>query len=441
MQKHTNNPMASSKKKQCARRKEKADKKRETKRTHMRQQRDMKLKLKDPEIAAAKTLCQTYMGRDILPAPPFRDKQTKRKFSQITVGSDCSGVGTDVVAVKQACIKKGIAVDFKFMSEADPSTRKMHSALGQYHGLKPQAKVSDLVNAPSIKDMDLYIAGPPCPSYSTLNARGAGGDDARGTVLYHVCQYIMKNKPKTFVIENVAGLMRKHPKDFAVVLTNLSTAGYQVTWDIVNSLQSGCAQSRPRIYVIGLRNDRRYHQFTWPQDIKMVAPLDMFLDQKPNAKLPAFNATESRNYKAWDKKIKKMGMSLQSTTFMMDLGAGKQFGQCTQDKSPCITRARGGSMGYFISNQNRYTNLHDLGRLQGFTTKEVDAIIASGISEKQIGAAIGNAMNKMVLDRLLPKVLWAAGLSGDTKIEDPWKKFDWRKCKMMPDGNKAHFGL
>ena len=350
-------------------------------------------------------------------------------------------MGTDVVAVKQACIKKGIAVDFKFMSEADPSTRKMHSALGQYHGLKPQAKVSDLVNAPSIKDMDFYIAGPPCPSYSTLNARGAGGDDARGTVLYHVCQYIMKNKPKAFVIENVAGLMRKHPKDLAVVLTNLSTAGYQVTWDIVNSLQSGCAQSRPRIYIIGLRNDRRYHQFTWPQDIKMVAPLDMFLDQKPNAKLPAFNATESRNYKAWDKKIKKMGMSLQSTTFMMDLGAGKHFGQCTQNKSPCITRARGGSMGYFISNQNRYSNLHDLGRIQGFTTKEVDAIITSGMSEKHIGAAIGNAMNKMVLDRLLPKVIWAAGLSGDTKIEDPWKKFDWRKCKRMPDDNKAHFGL
>ena len=347
--------------------------------------------------------------------------------------------------MKQACIKKGIAVDFKFMSEADPSTRKMHSALGQYHGLKPQAKVSDLMNAPSINDMDFYIAGPPCPSYSTLNARGAGGDDARGTVLYHVCQYIMKNKPKTFVIENVAGLMRKHPKDFAVVLTNLSTAGYQVTWDIVNSLQSGCAQSRPRIYIIGLRNDRRYHQFTWPQDIKMVAPLDMFLDQKPNAKLPAFNATESRNYKTWDNKVTKMGMSLQSTTFMMDLGAGKQFGQCTQDKSPCITRARGGSMGYFISNQNRYTNLHDLGRLQGFTTKEVDAIIASGISEKQIGAAIGNAMNKMVLDRLLPKVIWAAGLSGDTKIEDPWKKFDWRRFqgqgKRMPDVNKDHFEL
>ena len=75
----------------------------------------------------------------------------------------------------------------------------------------------------------------------------------------------------------------------------------------------------------------------------------------------------------------------------------------------------------------------------------MDAIITSGMSEKQIGAAIGNAMNKMVLDRLLPKVIWAAGLSGDTKIEDPWKKFDWRRFqggrKRMPDVNEDRVKL
>ena len=83
-----------------------------------------------------------------------------------------------------------------------------------------------------------------------------------------------------------------------------------------------------------------------------------------------------------------------------------------------------------------------MGRIQGFTTQEVNAIIASGISGKKIGGAIGNAMNKFVLDRLLPRVIWVAGLSGDTKIEDPWKKFDWRKFQgqgeTMPDVNEAH---
>ena len=84
MQKHTNNPMASSKKKRCAR-KEKAEKQRETKRKNMQQKRDMKLKLKDPEIAAAKTLCQKYMGRDILPASD-RDTQKNASFHKLLLG-------------------------------------------------------------------------------------------------------------------------------------------------------------------------------------------------------------------------------------------------------------------------------------------------------------------------------------------------------------------
>ena len=84
MQEDTNAPMASSKKKRGAR-KEKAEKQRETKRKNMQQKRDMKLKLKDPEIAAAKTLCQKYMGRDILPASD-RDTQKNASFHKLLLG-------------------------------------------------------------------------------------------------------------------------------------------------------------------------------------------------------------------------------------------------------------------------------------------------------------------------------------------------------------------
>ena len=143
-------------------------------------------------------------------------------------------MGTDIDAVKQACISTGIAVEFKFMSEADPSTRKTHRTLGQYHGLEPQAQLSDLVKTPPIADMDLYMAGPPCPSCYALVGQGASGDDVRGTVLHHVDHCANCNTPNTFAIENVVGLPRKHPTDLAAVLITLRTAGYQVTWRILN---------------------------------------------------------------------------------------------------------------------------------------------------------------------------------------------------------------
>ena len=69
----------------CKGSKQKAEKQRETKRKNMQQKRDMKLKLKDPEIAAAKTLCQTYMGRDILPASD-RDTQKNASFHKLLLG-------------------------------------------------------------------------------------------------------------------------------------------------------------------------------------------------------------------------------------------------------------------------------------------------------------------------------------------------------------------
>jgi len=50
-----------------------------------------------------------------------------------------------------------------------------------------------------------------------------------------------------------------------------------------------------------------------------------------------------------------------------------------------------------------------------------------------IGGAFGNAMHKTVLERLVPRVLYAAGLR-DEKVADPWKKFDWRiSTGQLPD--------
>ena len=360
----------------------------------------------------------------------------KRKHWEITVGSDCSGLGTDVAAVKRACQKHDIGVRCKFISERDEATRQMHSFFSDHHGVKPEAKYSDVKKSlqPQNHDIDLYITGPPCQSWSGAGS-GGGIDDKRGLVFFDVCKFITTARPKAFIIENVLGLPKKHPKELGKALKLFTRANYQISWSPINALKCACPQSRPRIYIVGLRSDCCCYKFSWPQDLSATPPVDMFLDADEQKQIPRFNKTELRNYTIWNKKVKKMGNDLKASTFIMDLGAGKSFAQCMQDKSPCITRTRGGSGGFFISNQNRYMNLHEIGRLQGFTTKEVDAIIESGASEKQIGAAFGNAMNKMVLDRLVPKVIWAAGLC-DEKMEDPWKKFSWRgRAGKMPDIN------
>ena len=54
--------------------------------------------------------------------------------------------------------------------------------------------------------LDVLIAGPPCQSFSTSGRRGSVQDE-RGRLLWRVIDYIDVFRPKTFVIENVRGLV------------------------------------------------------------------------------------------------------------------------------------------------------------------------------------------------------------------------------------------
>ncbi|MBA3668222.1 MAG: DNA cytosine methyltransferase [Sphingomonas sp.] len=55
-------------------------------------------------------------------------------------------------------------------------------------------------------ELDLLCAGPPCQSFSTTGRRRTV-EDPRGTLLWQVIEYIDVFRPKTFVIENVRGLL------------------------------------------------------------------------------------------------------------------------------------------------------------------------------------------------------------------------------------------
>jgi DNA (cytosine-5)-methyltransferase 1 len=70
--------------------------------------------------------------------------------------------------------------------------------------IAPDQIMSDLCLAPG--DLDVLIAGPPCQSFSTSGRRKSVQDD-RGLLLWRVIDFIDVFRPKTFVIENVRGLV------------------------------------------------------------------------------------------------------------------------------------------------------------------------------------------------------------------------------------------
>ena len=78
--------------------------------------------------------------------------------------------------------------------------------------------------ASELNDLDMYVAGCPCQSFSTAGDSLGIADqrEGRGTLCVHIFKFIAIAKPKCVILENVAGLTQgKHKRSFALMMTFL----------------------------------------------------------------------------------------------------------------------------------------------------------------------------------------------------------------------------
>ena len=120
-------------------------------------------------------------------------------------------------------------------------------------------------------ELDLLSGGAPCQSFSYAGKR-LGLDDARGTLFYHYAVFLRKLQPKTFLFENVRGLLT-HDKGrtYQTILNVFNDCGYRVDQKILNAWDYDNAQKRERLITIGVRNDLNLKiNFPPPQKYKPV---------------------------------------------------------------------------------------------------------------------------------------------------------------------------
>lgn len=103
--------------------------------------------------------------------------------------------------------------------------------------------------------LDLLSGGAPCQSFSYAGKR-LGLEDTRGTLFYHFAVFLNKLKPKTFLFENVRGLLNHcHGATYKTILEIFEQAGYTIQKTVLNAWDYGVAQKRERLITIGIRND------------------------------------------------------------------------------------------------------------------------------------------------------------------------------------------
>lgn len=118
-----------------------------------------------------------------------------------------------------------------------------------------------------IHDIDLVCGGPPCQGYSGIGHRRTfklDKKDIPSNQLYkEMARVVAAVRPRAFLFENVRGLLHsKWTKDgvngeiFADVLrTFKAIPGYSVRWELVLAKDYGVPQNRPRVLMVGLRED------------------------------------------------------------------------------------------------------------------------------------------------------------------------------------------
>jgi len=168
-----------------------------------------------------------------------------------------AGIGGIRKGFEAACDFQGIKHTCVFTSEIKPHAI---AVLQQNH---PDEEIhGDItkIEAKSIPDFDVLLAGFPCQAFSAAGKR-LGFEDTRGTLFFDVARILKTKKPKGFVLENVEGLVnhdRENPKDpigrtLATILATLDELGYKTAWRVLNAKDFGVPQDRKRIYIIGTR--------------------------------------------------------------------------------------------------------------------------------------------------------------------------------------------
>lgn len=227
-----------------------------------------------------------------------------------------SGIGAAEEALKQIGIEHEIvfACDNgeRYLSQSEDEIRNY---LNQFPVEKRQEKLSELYNATGKKNkvkesyfanyeidetrwfedirfldgtpyagqVDLFVGGSPCQSFSTYgNKRGL--EDTRGTLFYDYARLVQEIQPRAFIFENVRGMLT-HDKGrtWSVIKETFDLLNYDIQFKVLNAADYNLPQLRNRLFVVGINRNIPHEQYEFPEPVELEhVSSEYLLDNIPN---------------------------------------------------------------------------------------------------------------------------------------------------------------
>ena len=153
------------------------------------------------------------------------------------------------------------------------------------------------VDALSIPDFDILIAGFPCQPFSIMGKQ-RGFDDPRGNLFFEIARIVDIKRPRIIFLENVQNLINHDSgKTFLVIYNTLASFGYCVKYRVLDAQEYGnVPQRRQRIFIIAFLNYDDCFKFEFPESIPLTCSLSDIFDRDTRQSDELYYTKESKYY-------------------------------------------------------------------------------------------------------------------------------------------------
>lgn len=148
-------------------------------------------------------------------------------------------------------------------------------------------------------DVDLFVGGSPCQSFSFVGKQ-RGLDDTRGTLFYEYARLIDEIQPKVFIYENVRAVTTHDSgRTWKKMQQVFNELGYDFSWAVLNAKDYGIPQNRERLFVVGFRRDLSLSKpFEFPLPIPLEKVMkDFLVDNAPGGYFLSKRALNSSQWR------------------------------------------------------------------------------------------------------------------------------------------------
>lgn len=174
----------------------------------------------------------------------------------------CAGAGGQAIGLDMAGFKHTVLIEYEaeycqVLKENKPEWNVVCGDVHDFDGTVYQG-------------VDLLAGGVPCPPFSVASKQ-LGKDDERD-LFPEAIRLVKEIKPRAVMLENVRGFLEPKFSEYREhILESIRSLGYKVQIKLLNASDYGVPQLRPRVVIVGIRNDIK-SEFVYPNGCTTVAP-------------------------------------------------------------------------------------------------------------------------------------------------------------------------